>query len=36
MKHKYNWDLEYLDNLLPWQRDIYIDLTIAELEKDAK
>lgn len=34
MKHQYNWDLEYLDQLMPWQRDMYIDMTMEEIQKE--
>lgn len=35
----HHWDLEYLDNMMPWERYIYIDLLkefLIEEEKKAK
>jgi hypothetical protein len=34
MKFKYGWDLQYLESLIPWQRDIYIDLTTEEIKNN--
>jgi len=34
MGHHYNADLEYLDNLIPFERELYIQMLIAQVEKD--
>lgn len=36
MKHHYNWDLQYLENLMPWQRDMYINMIVHEIDKNIK
>lgn len=36
LKHLYGWDLSYLENLIPWQRDMYIDMIIEWKEKNSK
>jgi hypothetical protein len=33
LKTKFHWDLQYLENLMPWQRDMYIDMAEEELNK---
>ncbi len=39
MKQHHNWDLVYLDNLMPWERYAYVDMLesyLIELEKENK
>jgi hypothetical protein len=33
LKQNYGWDLTYLENLMPWQREMYIDMIIDWKEK---
>lgn len=33
MKH-YNWSLTELDNLMPWEKEIYIDQLMQWLEEE--
>lgn len=32
LKHEFGYSLTELENLLPFERDLYIDLTIADIE----
>lgn len=34
MKHYHNWDLEYIDNMLPWQFDIYVNNIIRYIQEE--
>ena len=33
LKQNYGWDLTYLESLVPWQRDMYVDMIIEWKEK---
>jgi hypothetical protein len=34
LRHKYNYSLTELEEMMPWERDVYISLLEQELEKD--
>ena len=36
MIQHYNWSLTELENLMPWEREIYIGLLIEHLEEQKK
>ena len=33
MIHHHKWDGEYIEGLYPFERDIYVELLMAEIEK---
>ena len=35
MQH-HNWSLTELDNMMPWEREVYIGLLIEHLEEEKK
>tara|TARA_R110000782_G_C14513620_1_gene380221 strand:+ start:378 stop:503 length:126 start_codon:yes stop_codon:yes gene_type:complete len=36
MIQHHNWSLTELDNMMPWEREIYIGLLIEHLEEEKK
>jgi|TARA_B110000196_G_C21023549_1_gene603974 hypothetical protein len=36
MIQHYNWSLTELENLMPWEREIYVGLLIEHLEEQKK
>jgi len=34
--HHHKWNPEYLDNVMPWEKEIYTNLLIKHLEEEAK
>jgi len=36
MIQHHNWSLTELDNMLPWEREVYIGLLIEHLEEEKK
>lgn len=33
MQH-HKWDIDKLENMIPWEREIYIQMLIAHIEKE--
>jgi len=36
LTYNYHYSLTELDNMMPWEREVYVSLLINELEKEAK
>ena len=36
MMQHHNWSLTELDNMMPWEREVYIGLLIEHLEEEKK
>ena len=36
MIQHHNWSLEEIENMMPWERDIYTSLLIQHLEEEKK
>lgn len=36
LSYKFKFGLEYLDSIIPFERDIYISLLVEQLEKENK
>jgi len=34
MMHNYNYSLKELENMIPWERDVYVVLLIQHIEKE--
>lgn len=34
MKNNFNWDINELENLIVWERDLYIDLIINSAKEN--
>lgn len=36
MKHEHNHDLEYLDNMMIWEKDVFVDMVVKYNEEKTK
>ena len=34
--HHHKWNLEYIDNLMPWEKEVYFNLLINFLKEEEK
>tara|TARA_B100000427_G_scaffold327411_1_gene338091 strand:+ start:1478 stop:1612 length:135 start_codon:yes stop_codon:yes gene_type:complete len=34
--HHHKWNIEYIDNLMPWEKEVYITMLVNFLEEEAK
>lgn len=34
--HYHKWDLEQLDNLLPWEKEIYVTMLLQHLKEEER
>ena len=34
--HHHKWNIEYIDNLMPWEKEIYFNLLINFLKEEEK
>tara|TARA_B100000287_G_scaffold26512_2_gene25429 strand:- start:364 stop:498 length:135 start_codon:yes stop_codon:yes gene_type:complete len=34
--HHHKWSPEYLDNIMPWEKEIYVSLLIEHLKEEEK
>jgi len=34
--HHHKWNIEYIDNLMPWEKEVYISMLVNFLEEEAK
>lgn len=34
MHRHHHYDMEYLEGLVPWERDIYIDMVLAAMKEE--
>jgi len=34
--HHHKWNIEYIDNLMPWEKEVYINMLVNFLEEEAK
>lgn len=34
--HHHKWDMEYIDNLMPFEKEIYVNLLMAFLKEEEK
>tara|TARA_R100001082_G_C4340324_1_gene149826 strand:- start:65 stop:199 length:135 start_codon:yes stop_codon:yes gene_type:complete len=34
--HHHKWSPEYLDNIMPWEKEIYVSLLVAHLKEEEK
>tara|TARA_R100000742_G_C4243766_1_gene62987 strand:- start:1 stop:135 length:135 start_codon:yes stop_codon:yes gene_type:complete len=34
--HHHKWSPEYLDNIMPWEKEIYVSLLITHLKEEEK
>jgi len=36
LMHYHKWDLEQLDNLLPWEKEIYVTMLLQHLKEEER
>tara|TARA_B100000401_G_C52430231_1_gene542321 strand:+ start:367 stop:540 length:174 start_codon:yes stop_codon:yes gene_type:complete len=34
--HHHKWQIEYIENLMPWEKEIYVNLLVQFLEEEQK
>jgi len=34
--HHHKWDMQYIDNLMPWEKEVYVTLLINFLKEEEK
>jgi|TARA_B100000035_G_scaffold149967_1_gene127808 hypothetical protein len=34
--HHHKWNIEYIDNLMPWEKEIYLDMLVSFLKEEEK
>ena len=34
--HHHKWNIEHIDNLMPWEKEIYVDMLIQFLKEEEK
>jgi len=34
--HHHKWDMQYIDNLMPWEKEIYVTLLVNFLKEEEK
>jgi|TARA_Y100000004_G_C8866906_1_gene391526 hypothetical protein len=34
--HHHKWNIEYIENLMPWEKEVYINLLISFLKEEEK
>ena len=34
--HHHKWNIEHIDNLMPWEKEIYVNMLIAFLKEEER
>ncbi|AYR01970.1 hypothetical protein [Synechococcus phage S-E7] len=34
--HHHKWNIEYIDNLMPWEKEIYVNMLMQFLKEEEK
>ena len=34
--HHHKWNIEYIENLMPWEKEIYVNMLIAFLKEEER
>ena len=34
--HHHKWNIEYIDNLMPWEKEVYLDMLVSFLQEEEK
>tara|TARA_B100001250_G_scaffold169673_1_gene146117 strand:- start:8893 stop:9030 length:138 start_codon:yes stop_codon:yes gene_type:complete len=34
--HHHKWNIEYIDNLMPWEKEVYVQMLVNFLEEEEK
>jgi len=34
--HHHKWNIEYIENLMPWEKEVYVNLLITFLKEEEK
>ena len=34
--HHHKWNIEYIDNLMPWEKEIYVNMLIQFLKEEER